>query len=159
LKKRKHVKKMNKQKHSKKLCHFCKKNYAEYILMSSNRKKYLYCYQCVPKGCSCTQESIYFDESLSEEEQKEFKQEQLDKYINDINNGFNYKVYKYIQNDKNEIDLSKDAIKKYLKKEEILDLLKDTRTNVYDLIFIPLDENQQEYPCCEFFYDKNSFRV
>ena len=119
-------------------CSNCGK-FATYSYMPG--KEY-YCYDCLPKGCSCNNES-FFEEEI-EEQKKE--------YIEKIENG-----EKYFLLDFGSIQMHYGKETKITDKEEILNKLRTG--NVLHFLMVPLDENGNEYPCCEYFQDSEGFEL
>lgn len=106
---------------------------ATYMYMPGDE---VYCDKCLPRGCSCNNESFYFGEdAYSKETQiKEF----LKGNLKILNYGKKiHEVGKHLEEitDKN---LIKNMFNR-LTEEELL-----------NLEIIPLDENGLEYPCCEY---------
>lgn len=127
-----------------KKCCYCD-NTATWILSSGHDiTKDLYCDSCVPKGCSCNNE--YFD--------REEDAASRDVQVNYLLSHRRIKVLNYA----NAIHNKGDHL------EEITDinLIKSMFYNFTDeqtthLEIIPLDENSEEFPCCEFDYSENGF--
>jgi hypothetical protein len=127
-----------------KKCCYCE-NKATWLLMSGNDiTKDLFCDKCVPKGCSCNSE--YFDR----EEDALLREKQIDHFLR-------YRNLKVL-NFGSEIHNHGDHL------EEITDinLIKSmfynfTSEQLFHLEIIPLDENKEEYPCCEFMYKEEGY--
>ena len=134
MNKRRLALKFYKQNRSRKICSICKKNYAEYMYMPDVKNRY-YCYNCVPKGCSCNAEHI-IDKKTRDAILKE-----IEEYII-----FDRKTKKYIRN---QIEIKKIT--------QNINIDEENKNPRYD--FLELDEKGNLYPCVEFWYDKNNFRV
>jgi len=127
-------------------CIHCNSNkLATWIYMPgySNSTKYeedCHCDDCVPRGCSCNNETIY--EDLSKEELKKQIKNLLKQNIYLINYGNKiHKVGKEL-----EVIKDKNLIKILFYNLTIEQLLH------FEIIF--LDEKGREYPCCEYFYEE-----
>lgn len=108
-----------------------------------------FCDECVPRGCSCNNESIYYDK-LDNMEFIEKLHEELIETINNSSLEYIAKEYK----SKSQKTLVK-TISDFNEVKKIVNVLPLEKITKYS--FIPLDDKRREFPCCEFMFDENGF--
>lgn len=109
-----------------------------------------YCDDCVSRGCSCNNESIYYDEKNETPEELIYQCENL---RNDINHN-NYIMVNYGK--------IEHCSEKELETITDIKMIRSIVNNVTNeqlrhFTFKPLDEKGREYPCCEFDYSKDGY--
>lgn len=109
-----------------------------------------YCDDCVSRGCSCNEESLYFNDEHEDKEELFSQAKSLRERIN---------TYSYIM-----INYGKKehCCGKELETIKDIKLIRNIVNNVTceqlrHFTFKPLDEKGREYPCCEFEYSENGF--
>jgi len=106
---------------------------ATYTLMSG---KYEWCDKCLPRGCSCNDEILFYENE---------ENNNLEELTNNILTS-NYKAKKYAS----ELHVCGKEIEKIEDLNKLRNIVKNISIEeLKKYTFIPLDENNEEYPCCE----------
>lgn len=127
-----------------KKCCYCDNN-ATWLLMSGHDiTKDFYCDSCVPKGCSCNSEHFDREEDAAS---REVQVDYLLRYRN-------LKVLNYGSLEHNAGDHLEEITDMNLIKSMFYNF---TDTQLLHLEIVPLDENGEEYPCCEFDYSEKGY--
>lgn len=138
------------------LCLNCLENKATYFDMASKYRQW--CYDCVPKGCSCNDE--YIEDYVENDKKDEYNKEKLLKNIEE----YNYKaVLKTEAKEKiinNKVFFRVNILKEIKDRKEIILLLKNNSINeLKKWTFVPLDKNNNEFTCCEIIEDENDLKI
>lgn len=109
-----------------------------------------YCDNCVPRGCSCNNESVCYHDEENDIEELEimvsnFKQDILE-------NSRNFKLLNFFSK-------NHDSNYEEIKDKKLIKVLINNLSNeqIRHLELIPLDENGREFPCCEYWYNKDGW--